>query len=439
MIKLSKPAVYVGVSVVTFIIVPLVLLSGCKVIQDGDSGDYGKNDVQYGVTRGLFLGRWWDFYERGRSFADGKFWSEAEKDLRKALSVRTKDDRRARTYGAHFIHYFGNRELGVVLFRQADDLYEQGKELYRQGRKSEGDRKFKEGREKIEQAIDYLERSEIRDELSDNDILTDKAVYYLRLCHRQLVKYTHDTVVPIIHLEDIPDRTTNKDRLELVGWIEDNHHVDRLRLLGKNIGENVRLHYRDRKFYFEKTVSLNSGINDFELTAVDSGGNASEKMQLTIVLDRDPPVISIVEATEEKIIVSVINEDKVNLENESLDNVDSLGEIGENIFQFVPINVMNPIYIEFTDSARNRNGILIQPTDLKVSDRKLRYRPHKDDLNSAILLASSQLPKKLPLSAARTEASSLLSESVNNDRTDTNPPIIADVFQSRKKPRLTKA
>ena len=55
---------------------------------------------------------------RGRSFADGKYWQEAESDLREALAVRTQDARRARTYGAHFIQYFGNRELGVVLYKQ---------------------------------------------------------------------------------------------------------------------------------------------------------------------------------------------------------------------------------------------------------------------------------------------------------------------------------
>lgn len=96
----------------------IVSLPGCVSPWETDLTKYKIGDVQYGVTRGTFRGRWWNYYERGRSFADGGFWLEAEHDLRRALDVRTFDKRRSRTYGLHYIQYFGNRELGVVLYRQ---------------------------------------------------------------------------------------------------------------------------------------------------------------------------------------------------------------------------------------------------------------------------------------------------------------------------------
>jgi hypothetical protein len=78
-----------------------------------------KEGRRYGITKGLFQGRWYHYYERGLSFAEGHCWGKAERDLREALKQRDDGDRRrARTYGMHFIDYFPHRELGIVLFNQ---------------------------------------------------------------------------------------------------------------------------------------------------------------------------------------------------------------------------------------------------------------------------------------------------------------------------------
>ncbi len=71
-------------------------LEGCQTFPDISKEKDGK---QYGVTRGLFQARWWHFYERGLSFADGQFWKEAENDLQEAIRQRNNDQRQARTYG----------------------------------------------------------------------------------------------------------------------------------------------------------------------------------------------------------------------------------------------------------------------------------------------------------------------------------------------------
>lgn len=77
---------------------------------------YTRDGEQYGVTRGVFRGRWWSYYERGSSFLAGKFYNEAVKDYQEALKGRNQDSWRARTYGLHFVEYFPNRELGIAYF-----------------------------------------------------------------------------------------------------------------------------------------------------------------------------------------------------------------------------------------------------------------------------------------------------------------------------------
>ncbi|HEX3133010.1 MAG TPA: hypothetical protein VHX44_05435 [Planctomycetota bacterium] len=71
--------------------------------------------VTYGVTREPFHDRWWQYCERGVSWANGGFWTQAESDLRQCLALRQTDARRARTYGMHFVQCFAYRELGAVL------------------------------------------------------------------------------------------------------------------------------------------------------------------------------------------------------------------------------------------------------------------------------------------------------------------------------------
>ena len=95
----------------------IVVTLGC-VKEDMTEGCI-KEGKRYGIVKGLFQGRWYHYYERGLSLAEGHCWGNAEKDLREALKQRDDGDRRwARTYGMHFIDYFPHRELGIVLFNQ---------------------------------------------------------------------------------------------------------------------------------------------------------------------------------------------------------------------------------------------------------------------------------------------------------------------------------
>jgi len=77
---------------------------------------YEKDGKIYGRHKGLFKSKWYNYYLRGLSYCEGEFWEDAAADFIKATQKRDKDQRRARTYGVHFINYFPNRELGIANF-----------------------------------------------------------------------------------------------------------------------------------------------------------------------------------------------------------------------------------------------------------------------------------------------------------------------------------
>jgi tetratricopeptide (TPR) repeat protein len=96
----------------------LLSLFWILALETSANSKYIRDGKEYGVTEGNFRGKWWNYYERGTSFAEGDFWEEAEADLKKAIEKRSEDDRRARSYGLHFVEFFPHRELGVVYFNQ---------------------------------------------------------------------------------------------------------------------------------------------------------------------------------------------------------------------------------------------------------------------------------------------------------------------------------
>jgi len=97
-----------------------ILMLGLVVWGCATQGPLERDGQAYGVTEGAFRGRWWSYYERGSSYLAGEFLDEARSDLEQAIKGRSRDTWQARTYGLHFVEYFPNRELGVVLYHQGD-------------------------------------------------------------------------------------------------------------------------------------------------------------------------------------------------------------------------------------------------------------------------------------------------------------------------------
>ncbi|ETX02160.1 MAG: hypothetical protein ETSY1_04525 [Candidatus Entotheonella factor] len=104
-----------GYDIVGLMLGALVLFSSCSM----DTGPvYTKDGQRYGLTGDqVWRGQWWQYYERALSYAEGEYWDDAIADLKQAVGTRLgqKDQRRANTYGLHFVeNYFPHRELGVI-------------------------------------------------------------------------------------------------------------------------------------------------------------------------------------------------------------------------------------------------------------------------------------------------------------------------------------
>ena len=336
-----------------FSAVILLYFSGCVSHRIDNLEKYKVNGVQYGTTRGNFRARWWNFYERGRSFADGGFWKEAESDLRVALSQRSIDNRLSRTYGLHFIPYFGNRELGIVLYQQGQ----------------------------IREAIPYLERSLEQDS-------TEKTEFYLNLCQQQLSKNINDGEDPTLQINDLPE-ITNLHHIEVAGQADDNQFIDTVIINSKTFSPVLK----KKKLSFVYNVELVPGPNSIDIIARDTSGN-SVREKRNIILDSDPPLISISSASSKRLVLSITDENQVRLMNNKLKNLELIDQV-DNQFIFQPSHGAQDYYAEFEDFATNRNGIKIDPDYLQLGHYREKHLPTEGNSASPILLASTEMAPDL--------------------------------------------
>lgn len=218
-----------------------------------------KDGKQYGVNQGAFRSRWWNHYERGLSFAEGGFLAEAEADLRKALNMRGQDQRRARTYGLHFVDFFGHRELGVI--------------LYRQGR--------------LQEAMQELEAS-----LST--VKSAKAELYLDRVRRDWVlQQKLDRIPPSIQIDTPLARSLVQEfSIKVKGIAEDDTFVKQIKVNGIP----VRIDLAAERIPFEVNVPLQRAENRIEVEVVDIIGRVAKTL-VRVDSDREGPVLGIQEAT----------------------------------------------------------------------------------------------------------------------------------------------
>lgn len=242
---------------------------------------YEKDGKRYGVTRGLFQGRWYHYYERGVSFAEGKLWQEAESDYQNAIQLRDGDQLRARTYGLHFIDYFPHRELGIAFYHQ----------------------------DRFEAAIKELEMS-IRTQA------TAKAEYYLdKARKKKIIALIADKEAPQITITSpSQNHSTKRNKIYISGTVSDDTFV-------KSIQVNeqiVRIDLSAPQVRLDVEVPLQDGENSITITAVDLIGNSAQ-LQRTVNVDRTGPVISLdmpemeAETVIGKTLIRGFVQDKTNL------------------------------------------------------------------------------------------------------------------------------
>lgn len=240
-------------AIVILNLVCLLLAAGCAV----DSGKvYVKDGERYGVTSSkIWRGRWWNYYERGASYAAGEFWDDAIADFQSAIKQRQADQRRARTYGLHFADYFPHRELGVVYYRLS----------------------------RYPEAI-----GELQDSL--RSVENAKAKFYLNQARKSLLQQTQrDTGAPRILLSTPADGLlTNGFAITVTGSAEDDTYVSAIAING----ESQFIELAKPHIPFTQEVALQDGANNIEIVAVDLLGRLARK-RITVQLDRQGPLVSL--------------------------------------------------------------------------------------------------------------------------------------------------
>jgi hypothetical protein len=236
-----------------FAVLLSLCLTGCRVVADNPPVE--KEGRTYGISDGNFRSRWWNYYERGRSFMDGEFWQKAEYDFRQALLQSDTDQRRVRTYGRHITDYFPHRELGICLFRQ----------------------------NRLSEAIAELE-------ISLSSEKTARAEFYLdRARKSRIEKEGLDRLPPEIRMENPADAApTSSLFLTVQGSVKDDTFVSRIRIKGKE----VRIDLSAPEIRFAEEVPLKAGENIILIQSEDLSGKISE-LQSTVFCDRIGPVLSL--------------------------------------------------------------------------------------------------------------------------------------------------
>lgn len=242
----------IAVAVASAALLSGLVLGGCASADNARV--YEKDGKQYGVTSGTFRNRWWNYYERAVSYSEGGFYAEAASDLSTAIDMRETDERRARTYGMHFVEYFPHRELGIAYL----------------------------GLGRADDSIRELELS-----LAQED--SAKAKFYLNKARAERLKAAATGASgPAIKLSSPPPGVTRELDITLAGSVTGDSYVSAITVGGK--AEYIEL--AGNEVSFSKTLPLVEGENVIAITASDLAG-ATAKMDVTVVADRRGPVIEL--------------------------------------------------------------------------------------------------------------------------------------------------
>ena len=234
-------------------ILVLLALAGCRPFPENPPAE--RNGRRFGIVTGPFRHRWWNYYERGRSFAEGDFHDRAEVDFREAIRQNPADRRRVPTYGRHLADYFPRRELGIS--------------LYRQGRFSE--------------AVRELEQS-----LSTET--SARAQFYLDRARKGWIQSEHrDRRAPEIRVAaPVPGQITDALKLTVSGTATDDTYIAGVSVNGRPIRMDVSM----ARFDFSAEIPLVPGENPIRIEATDLAGRVGV-WEGTVRCDRTGPEVAV--------------------------------------------------------------------------------------------------------------------------------------------------
>lgn len=210
------------------------------------------------IASTIFLGDWYDHYNRAIRRLNSGDRKGAEADLRVAIRLHPEDDPRARTYGVRFQECYANLELGII--------------LYETGRYSE--------------ALSRLKASLAVAPL-------DETRFFIHETQRQIVLETgSDSALPQLTItEPVSGMVTNKTSIVVRGKASDDYYVDTVSVNN----EAVDIPPARPGVEFEWETQLSDGVNRIETTATDLAGR-SQSVEIEVLVDRQGPVFSLKKA-----------------------------------------------------------------------------------------------------------------------------------------------
>jgi len=227
---------------------------GC-VPQTKESGYTTKSDFCGKKNGDSFRHNWWNYYKQGITCAENKAYDQATLNLDIAKTIRAKDQRRARTYGMHFIDYFPHRETGIICYQKGQ---------------------YKSAQKELE--------------LSIKQCPTAKAFFYLDCVRKALIgQRSQVTNPPTIEFETKTDTIwTRENPVIISGIAKDDNYISNI--LINNVP--LFLEHSAKKISFNKKLKLVQGKYNIEVKAKNLMGKTSTR-QLIIHVDREGPTIGL--------------------------------------------------------------------------------------------------------------------------------------------------
>lgn len=317
-----------------------------------------KEGREYGKIDEAFRHKWWNYYKRGLSFAEGEFYKEAEADLRKAIGRRMQDQRMARTYGMHFIDYFPHRELGIIHYL-TNDLDTAGKEL----------------------------------ELSLEQFPSAKARFYLDRVRKAIIEKQGAASPPSLTLDFKTNEIwTRQDPVFISGIARDENYISEVTIKGTPLFSEGS----QKEFSFRERLELSQGRHEIEITAQNLPGRKI-RQKLIFHIDREGPTVTI----------EAVHPDSGNTGGMRVSGsvYDDAG-VSELIINGQSIDIRQETEIFFSESLLTDKSEL----ELSASDRLGNRTTAKIPLNSSVVRDPSHQATGIPRPASPVMLASVASD-----------------------------
>lgn len=310
---------WLKISTIIMIYGSLFLLNSCSV-------KHGpvciKNNIPYGVVKGIFRETPDDYFERGLSYIQGGCYDAALSDFKEAIKKEPNDQRMYNTYGMHFLNYFPHRESGMLYYFLKD----------------------------YDAAINALNRSitmtpslkafYYRDQVRKEMIMREK----LPISRPEIILYDHSN-----------DIWTNQTQLIMSGKAKDVQYISSLK-----IGPNSIFFKGARQtLEFKEELLLEPGTHTIDIIATNLM-EATQTQTLTIHVDKTGPQIIIDQLQKSQRLKGWVSDDSGEI---------SLFINDRKIFQStqkdMPFSCLftNDLHLKAVDRAGNITNMVITQKD----------------------------------------------------------------------------